>query len=98
MGYDDFDKYTKTEEAFIDWLTSEGYEPAIECCPIDDGELMFATDTYDLLDDYLSENPQPNEKEEELRKFALFDGYWGQVSNAFNEPEDDVPEDDVSQL
>ena len=69
MGYDDFDKYTKTEEAFIDWLTSEGYEPAIECCPIDDGELMFATD-----------------------------GYWGQVSNAFNEPEDDVPEDDVSQL
>jgi hypothetical protein len=87
MGEDH--EYTPVQAQFIEWLKGEGYEPAVEVCPVDNGELLFSTDSWDLVSDFKSAHPEYADVD--AVDIVPDDGMWDQVSDFFS----DVPEPDI---
>ena len=83
---------TEAETAFEDYLTSLGYEPAVEVCPVDEGEFFGATDAWDMVADFIGEHPEFEKDEEEVSKHAL---EIGQVSDMNKRSEEEREMDEA---
>jgi hypothetical protein len=79
--------------AFEDYLQAGGYELAAECCPIDNGEFMFATAAGGLVDDFLIESPEFESERQALYAHA---GDIGDVSNEFTKADEENAEAELA--
>lgn len=81
--------------AFEKYLAGQGYEPAADVCPWADGEYFGAVDAYDLVDNFIGEEPVYEASRDEITTHAC---EIGPISNAFsgddepNEPDWDEDE------
>ena len=79
-----------SRKLFRDWLEECGYENAVECCPVDRGDFLFAEDAFDLIDDFMADCELMNVDRDAVETYAL---EIGQVSDAFSrDPRDEESE------
>lgn len=79
----------KFEEVIIPefeaWMKEKTFVPAVEICPYD-GEYIGATDTEDVVRQFLDDTVDYEEYEDRLIDYASDDGPYGQESDYGDEP------------
>jgi hypothetical protein len=80
--YGDVHATTAAERAFNAWLEKNGFKSADDVCPVDteSGSYVGAKDAWDLVYDFLADNPRFESRYTELRDYAV---ELGQLANTF---------------
>ena len=68
---------TEAQSAFVAWLKSNKYEPALWVCPMEEGEYLFAEESYNLVPRFRLDHPEFAGIEDS--EIVPDDGLWDNV-------------------
>jgi hypothetical protein len=71
-------------EVFHAWMRGNNWEFAVDTCPVDGGEYLFATDSIDVWSEFVVAHPECGD--DSLRKYVHDSGPYGRAD--WRDPED----------